>query len=421
MALLLLVLSQGAAVAQTTKVIDTGVVYENVEGVWTVTGIDAQTLPSDGVITIKGSIEVDLFDDGQYITQESIKEIANRAFINNTSINGVLFEEGIEKIGDDVFEGCTNVTQLVLPSTIKQLGTNAFGRNSNMRWIDMRNVDESDALIECMNDNNNTPAYIGVAEYTLVYMPDWSTTTDFPGYITNAVYTESTQLTCSDFQFSRSKDYCVPYGFTASKVTAYPIFSADDWAYSVCLPYDQPVPSGAKAYSLGSKVMEDGSTVVYFRPISGDMEAGKPYLLVATENVLLSCEGESQIPVTDAATTQSETVEDVTIHGTFNRINNADAANAGVYVLQTGNYWKLVGTQNSNVGVPPFRAYLTLSGAQDTNFYISLLDDTDGITQQMCHPDGDDGDWFTVYGRRLISVPTKSGMYIHKGMKIIIK
>lgn len=417
--LLLLVSAQGAVMAQTTQVVDGGVVYQYDFGDWVITGVNPvdDTFPSNGVITLKSSIEVDVFGDGNKMDVD-VTEIASRAFQDQTAIKGVTIEEGIRTIGQDAFEGCTNLPYLVLPSTITTVGSNAFGRD--MRWVDCRIVKEENWSSDLLNPFEvKTPDDLGSSKYTLYYMPDWcdQSNYDYP----NAVLTDdSGNRTCPEFRFSRNMDYCVPDDFTADKVTIEPQFSQDPYAYSVCLPCPMPVPANAKAYELRRKENND----VYFGLISGDMAAFTPYLIVAeTGNAALGCERETSILSTEAAESSLESVTalGVSIHGTFRRINNVEAAGNKYYVLQNRNEWKLVGP-NSSVGVPPFRAYLTLSGSQPANFQIGFEDSTEGIspTETTDNHYGIDV-WYTLQGQRLSSSPSVPGIYIHGDRKIMVR
>ncbi len=420
--LLLLVFAQGAALAQVSRVVDGGVVYEPDSDPddwdWTITGIvpDDPSFPADGIITLKSSIEVDVFGDGNK-EDVFVTEITNRAFNNQNAIKGVTIEEGIEVIGEEAFNGCANLTGLVLPSTIENVGRNAFGW---LRWVDCRNVKEENWSQDLLAPYDvMSPEDLGDYNLTLYYMPSWCNKDNYN--YTNAVLTDGEgNLTCPEFNFSRNMDYCVPYAFTAYKVTIDPEFEQDPYAYSVCLPFSMPVPTDAKVYEL----RQNDNLDVYFGLISGDMAAYTPYLIVAETGYVEVCfERETLIPTTEDAASKlsSKTVSDVTIHGTFKRINNEEAAGNKYYVLQNENKWKLVGP-NTAVGVPPFRTYLTLSGSQPANFQIGFEDATEGIHLTEITEDHHGADaWYTLHGQRLSSSPSTSGIYIHGDKKTMVR
>ena len=257
--MLLLAIVQGAAFAQVEvkKVVKDGVVYEFDGSDWKCTGYDRSdpNFPPNGVITILSEIEVEMpgFDEP---LSKTIKEITASAFndkshdVDNEDIRGVMISEGIEVIGQYAFNRCVNITGITLPSTIKEVGMGAFHCGDGLRWVDCRRV--NDAWNNQLS-NDYEVMYYGLADYlmnlefTLIYMPSWWRTAD--RNIVIAGDANGGNLSCEEFYFSRNMDYCVPYSFTASKITVKEKLGADaNGAYSVCLPYSLPVPQGAKAY-----------------------------------------------------------------------------------------------------------------------------------------------------------------------------
>ena len=421
LSLLALVLAQRPAVAQVTSIVEDGIVYQIVDGVWTITGISSDGFPTDGVITLKSSIEYDPFGDG--VISYDVTSVADRAFQGKSNIKGVTIEEGITSIGSDAFDGCSALPSLTLPSTISSLGKNAFGRGDNLRWVDCRSVT---AMADGKwLDNLDTPDMLGLPDHALLYMPKGCAKADYP--YPNVVFTDNNEVrTCTHFRFPRNKDYCVPWGFTADGVSAYPSLAKDDWAYSVCLPYGQPVPKGASFYTLKNRGADGNMDDVCFEQTDGPLEAGVPYLVVvsADEGLTLQHLGTISIPDTNGAETllQTASVNGVTLHGTFRRINYGEASEGNFYVLQTGNLWKRVGGEYTQVGVPPFRTYLTLSGSQPANFQIGFEDATESIhlTEIAEGHHGLDA-WYTLHGQRLSSSPSTSGIYIHGDKKTMVR
>lgn len=430
LALLFLVLAQGTAVAQETSVIIGGVKYEIVDDQWMITGVDHSSFPEDGVITLKSQIQVDQFGDGTPRPQ-TIKTIRERAFQNNSSITGVNFEPKsngqhvIQHIGSFAFDGCTNLTSLTLPSSITDIGEGAFTRSSNLRWVDCRQVTDgwyNDLIGE---GRPKSPLSLGASDYTLMYMPKWCNQTNY--HYTNVVFTDNNgDRTCPEYRYSHNLDYCVPYDFTAGQVSVdHRTLSKDDDVYSICLPYNLSVPQGAKAYELEGKETEDGKEYAVFSQINSDMVAFTPYLILAEEQVIFSCDEPRTILTTDQAKAQvkqeSMTAAGITIHGTFNRINKAEAKDR-YYILQTGNTWKKVG--ENNVNIPPYRAYLTLADSQNSSIYIDFSDETNAISQQVLLTPScivTDNAWVTLQGQRLPTPPNSRGIYIYKGKKMVIR
>ena len=80
--------------------------------------------------------------------------------------------------------------------------------------------------------------------------------------------------------------------------------------------------------------------------------------------------------------------------------------------------------------VRPFQAYArhtSQARGEDDDRYIPLTsiggggDDTTGIMEMIQPADNGTGDWYSLDGRKLSSKPTKKGVYIQNGKKIVIK
>ena len=87
--MLLLAFMQGAASQVSSLVLD-GVVYESNGGKWEVSDIDTSdsNFPSNGVITIRDAITVQVFGDEEP-TELAVKTIQRQAFQNKDILRGI--------------------------------------------------------------------------------------------------------------------------------------------------------------------------------------------------------------------------------------------------------------------------------------------------------------------------------------------
>ena len=104
-AVLFLAMLPGTAWAQTDRVVVDGVVYTfqpfGPGGDFAVSGIDYETLPYDGVITIKDGLVLEAFP-GEF-RPYPVTSILDNAFIDDDALKGVIFEDGIQSIGSNAF------------------------------------------------------------------------------------------------------------------------------------------------------------------------------------------------------------------------------------------------------------------------------------------------------------------------------
>ena len=173
----------------------------------------------------------------------------------------------------------------------------------------------------------------------------------------------------------------------------------------------------------------------------------------STDNVIFSGTIPSAADSYDAGTSESGYW---TFHGTYNRLtyyDNPTTAPAGTATI-TGRVFGFAATPDDNgvqagefvraddgAGVPPFRCYLTYSGNNSAllargvtrgeseevpeTIIVRLIGkngETDGIgTLTLSTGEFTSEGWYSLDGRKLDGKPTKKGLYIHNGNKVVIK
>lgn len=180
--------------------------------------------------------------------------------------------------------------------------------------------------------------------------------------------------------------------------------------YTVCLPYQPPMGAGLKYYTL--KRVSSGTLV--FAEVN-TVSANTPYLVavtngsmdVGTNNTAMTMDFDTEI--------SHGTVSDgYQLKGTLRGLSNADAAEEGAYILQTGNVWGRVEAGTISAYIPPFRAYIVGYTSALTRYIGGFDDDgTTGIDRiRTIDMDGTE-EWYDLQGHRL-STPQK-GLNIVKG------
>lgn len=83
---------------------------------------------AEDFLVYDGILEEYVGAGGDIVIPESlgVKEIATRAFAQNTDITSVVIPEGVEVIGESAFSGCASLELVTLPYSLEELGTHAF-------------------------------------------------------------------------------------------------------------------------------------------------------------------------------------------------------------------------------------------------------------------------------------------------------
>ena len=178
--------------------------------------------------------------------------------------------------------------------------------------------------------------------------------------------------------------------------------------YTVCLPF-VPETTGMKYYTLSGV----NGSVLTFDEVAVP-QANTPYVVSVTAATAMS----SEVAVADLATAIAEAgpFNGYTLKGTFTDMDNAEAE--GLYILQRGGRWGKVPAGNGGVYIPAFRAYIEgpASGARELGSAFGG-GSTAAASLRLVDRSGSEH-WYDLNGRR-ITAPTRKGIYIDNGKKII--
>ena len=231
---------------------------------------------------------------------------------------------------------------------------------------------------------------------------------------------ENNEWVCDDFRLTDDKPLPIGIDFTATKATYERTLSSKHTG-TLCLPYDLPV-QGFNAYTLSEN--QGNTDAVRFTPVTDRLEAYKPYLLTADGTTQL---GGVNIQVKafndDKLTTPASKYKFV---GTVSGMDNASAAAANAYILQSDGMFHKVTADNPSATIPPYRAYIQRNGNGAKQLSVIIDDETTGIGDV---PDGTtDSAVYDLQGRRMVDQLDDNarrwlpaGVYIVNGRKVILK
>jgi hypothetical protein len=165
---------------------------------------------------------------------------------------------------------------------------------------------------------------------------------------------------------------------------------------------------------------------------AAQIEANKPYLISMPNNTIYPSVYNQNGVVTFSSTDvtvpetnpQSDAYADVTLHAAFQQVEQG----SNVYALNVGEargeYPEGSVFEQNYRDIRPFHAYTThLAGTRFITF--GDLDNGNGTTgiQEVIVGNGElkDNSWYSLDGRRLNAKPTRKGVYVKDGRKIVIK
>ena len=147
----------------------------------------------------------------------------------------------------------------------------------------------------------------------------------------------------------------VPSEFTANNVTYSRTLSAGEFS-TLCLPYDSPLPTGIRAYSMKA---ENSSGKLVFKEVAS-VKANEPYLVEATADVSFISATDVTMQVTPEEMTDGG-ISGFEFRGTLMPLSHDEAVEIGAYMLDSNKKWIPVADADPSASVVACRAYLVPS------------------------------------------------------------
>ena len=202
----------------------------------------------------------------------------------------------------------------------------------------------------------------------------------------------------------------------------------DDWN-TICLPFDVTlkgsVLEGATVKKLNgekSKLDDKGTLTLSFDDEKETLTAGQPYIIKWDTKG-----SDLENPVFTGVTITSTTPEAITstdhnvkFVGQYNPFDITEENKNEIIMLSSGNR---LGYSKNPRTLHTFRCHFEVPASSGEQMARSFVMDFGGeetgieTTDYTNYSDA----WYTIDGRKLDSVPTKKGLYIHKGKKVVKK
>ena len=204
---------------------------------------------------------------------------------------------------------------------------------------------------------------------------------------------------------------CLPFAMTAEQVTA------------------QLAPT--KLMTLSTATFDDGTLTLNFADAT-EIEAGKPYIIKWTGNTEWGNPTFTGVTVSSAAPADVEGTA-ANFHGIYTPYSTGGENKSMLYLGANNTLYY----PNAAMTINAFRAYFTLNGIEAgpasssapaaVRAFVLNFGDGDGATGIISIDNGQliiDNSmdaWYSLDGRRLTGKPSRAGVYINNGKKIVIK
>ncbi len=296
--------------------------------------------------------------------------IADIAFYNCTGLTSIEIPNSVTNIGENAFDGCSGLTSIEIPNSVTSIGHDAFYHCSGLTSIifdNCRPTLSDDVFCLCSN-------------LTDIYYPAYA----YDYFTSNA---------------------------QTSVYTLHPQIKIDREWTTYCASASFDVPEGIDAYVVNSY----DAGVVTLQKVT-TINAGQGLLLKPAE------------VGTFYNTTVCASAPDPYESNMLKGVTTATAIGA-----TSGEYTNFIFTKvNGELGfyptnagtIPAYKAYLqiptaSLPSGAPSRLSIAIDDETTSVERVKTNT-GKDSNWYTLSGVQA-KQPTKSGVYIHQGKKVIIK
>jgi hypothetical protein len=378
----------------------------------------------------------------------------------NTLIQGcknTVIPGGVMAIGYSAFYRCTGLTGIEIPTSVTSIGTEAFYLCNGLTGIEIpADVTDIgyDAFRDCAGLTSVTiyapslttygnRAFAGNGEGRKIYVFSKSLDT-YKEHAENMEVYESDIEAIEDINLKDADDNSSlitaadGYSDNSLNVTLQGRTLYKDGAWNtLVLPFSLASLTGTPlegatvmeldtegTYDTDKKTGLDGTTLYLYFKNATSITAGKPYI-VRWGTPESNPGGTITDPVFNGVTVDN-TNRDATFTGGSFKGTYApmswDAEDRSILFLGEDNqlHWPLAGAN-----INACRAYFQLADGQPAHEFVLNFsegsEDLSGVKEVKEVKEVKDNTWYTLDGRKLDGKPTKKGLYIHGGRKVVIK
>jgi uncharacterized repeat protein (TIGR02543 family) len=360
----------------------------------------------------------------------SLTTISAGAFQNCRALKKIEIPASVTSIGNQAFEYCWTLENIEIPASVRRIGDNAFFSNHNTSiTIYAPSLDSygHDAFKDydvdfgkiyvfknCMDTYKAQASLLGIKEEDIhpIQSINLKDADDNRSLIAAADEYAPDPLNVTLQGRTLYKDgawntLCLP--FSLASLTGTPLAGATVMELDTEGTYDTDKKTGL-----------DGTTLYLYFKNATSITAGRPYIVKWSkddENPTINNPVFTGVTVDN--TNRDVTFTGGSFKGTYSPMS-WDAEDRSILFLGEDNnlHWPLAG---ANIGA--CRAYFELTDGQPAHEFVLNFGEETTSLREISNEELviSNYDYYTLDGRKLDGKPTKKGLYIHGGRKVVIK
>jgi hypothetical protein len=339
----------------------------------------------------------------------SVTSIGVSAFYGCSVMTSIEIPASVTSIGGSAFYGCSGLTSIEIPAGVTSISGVAFRNCSNLATV----------TVYAPSCTLGDKAFLNCDKLTNIYVfsnlvgnykgaEHWSTYADKITAIEGIALADNAD---------NSSLITAANGSTLNVTLQGRTLQAGSWN-TFAVPFSMAIPNGWTVKEL-TGATDDGSTLTLTFGDAASIEAGKPYLVQVESAVENPVFNNVSVSSTPAPSVFANVISFVPTFG----LTALPEGKENILFLATGNTLKHPSAESQNL--KGFRAYFQLPGGanQVRAFRMDFGDNVTGVEAVQGSRfkfQGSDA-WYTLDGLKFSGKPSKRGLYINNGKKVVIK
>ena len=340
-----------------------------------------------------------------YAVPDGVTRIGADAFSESDHLTEVILPEGLVTIGNRAFSACDELIDIAIPASVESIGERCFELCDKL------------ATFRVFRGDANGITAIGKDAFDL--------SSSEPAYDSRQIYVPLSAL--ETYRYAENWKEYTSWIVAGDETELFSSTATNAWM-TWCSDKAYGKPVGCKAYTVSA--VNDGE--VTLTPVAGLLLPAYTPLLIKRDDTSAALtaiggaavtEPESGYNATTGLVTKAETGFSMLGAATDDPISGSITAGYS-YALFDGEFLKI---DDSTLDIPAHRCILTLpEPLSASRLHININGEATSLSEakedsSLFTLHSSLSGWYTLDGRKLDKQPTKKGLYIHNGRKVVIK